>query len=198
MASVDTPRTRDSNDLQSDAMESKTGDIFISSDSVQTLRLFVPGRICLFGEHSDWAASYRKVDPSIASGRCIVCGTNQGLYANVQAHSSKLIVIARTELGDKWPPFECEMERETLYEIASGGGIFSYIAGVAYQVLLKHRVGGLILNNYSTTLPLKKGLSSSAAICVLVARAFNKMYDLKLTTEGEMEFAYLGITPFRI
>ena len=30
------------------------------------------------------------------------------------------------------------------------------------------QVGGLRLDNYRTTLPLKKGLSSSAAICVLV------------------------------
>ena len=192
MASVSSNRMSSDHNLRSDEVESKTGDIFISSDSVRTLRLFVPGRICLFGEHSDWAAAYRKVDSSVASGRCIVCGTNQGLYANVQAHSHKLIVIARSEHGDKWPPFECEMERDRLLEIASAGGTFSYIAGVAHQMLLKHRVGGLILNNYSTTLPLKKGLSSSAAICVLVARAFNKMYDLKLTTEGEMEYAYLG------
>lgn len=70
---------------------------------------------------------------------------------------------------------------------------------------------------------MSKGLSSSAAICVLVgqkadltgacsnlttahplsqvsflsflaqvARAFNKVYGLKLTTRGEMEFAYQG------
>ena len=43
-----------------------------------------------------------------------------------------------------------------------------------------------------TTLPLKKGLSSSAAICVLTARAFSKLYDLRLTTRGEMEYAYQG------
>ena len=33
---------------------------------------------------------------------------------------------------------------------------------------------GININNYRTTLPVKKGLSSSAAICVLVARAFNR------------------------
>ena len=34
--------------------------------------------------------------------------------------------------------------------------------------------------------------SSSAAICVMVARAFNRLYDLKLTVQGEMEMAYYG------
>ena len=56
-----------------------------------------------------------------------------------------------------------------------------------------------MINNYKTDLPVKKGLSSSAAICVLTARAFNRVYDLKLTVRGEMELAYLGeiTTPSR-
>ncbi len=79
-------------------------------------------------------------------------------------------------------PFECDMDVKALREVAIKGGIFSYAAGVAYNILNRHRVGGLIINNHRTTLPLKKGLSSSAAVCVLVARAFNKIYDLKMTT----------------
>jgi UTP-glucose-1-phosphate uridylyltransferase len=48
-------------------------------------------------------------------------------------------------------------------------------------------------------MPVKKGLSSSAAICVLAARAFNRVYDLKMTVRGEMEMAYRGeiTTPSR-
>jgi galactokinase len=30
------------------------------------MKLFVPGRICLFGEHSDWAGGYR---PTLISRR---------------------------------------------------------------------------------------------------------------------------------
>ena len=37
-----------------------------------------------------------------------------------------------------------------------------------------------------------KGLSSSAAACVMVARAFSLLYGLKLTPRGEMEMAYRG------
>jgi homoserine kinase len=49
-------------------------------------------------------------------------------------------------------------------------------------------------------LPLKKGLSSSAALCVLVARAFNRAHGLKLTTRGEMQYAYEGerMTPSQV
>jgi UTP-glucose-1-phosphate uridylyltransferase len=91
------------------------------------------------------------------------------------------------------------MQPKALLEEAQRGGFWSYIAGVAYQVLTNYHVRGLMIDNYRTDLPLKKGLSSSAAICVLAARAFNRVYDLKLTIRGEMELAYQGeiTTPSR-
>ncbi|MBU1950761.1 MAG: galactokinase family protein, partial [Candidatus Eisenbacteria bacterium] len=30
---------------------------------MQQTQLFVPGRVCLFGEHSDWAGAYRVQNP---------------------------------------------------------------------------------------------------------------------------------------
>jgi UTP-glucose-1-phosphate uridylyltransferase/mevalonate kinase len=91
------------------------------------------------------------------------------------------------------------MDRGELLKEAQKGGYFSYAAGVAYQVLTHYRVNGLEIDNTVTDLPIKKGLSSSAAICVLVARAFNRIYNLKMTVRGEMEFAYMGeiTTPSR-
>ena len=41
-------------------------------------------------------------------------------------------------------------------------------------------------------LPLKKGVSSSAAVCVLVAKAFDRVYRLGLFPHELMELAYLG------
>ena len=46
----------------------------------------------------------------------------------------------------------------------------------SYQVCVRYHVQGLVVNNYKTDLPVKKGLSSSAAVCVLAARAFNRVY----------------------
>ena len=48
------------------------------------INLFVPGRLCLFGEHSDWAGMYRIVNADIVKGIAIVSGTEQGIYANVE------------------------------------------------------------------------------------------------------------------
>ncbi len=163
------------------------------------MKIFVPGRICLFGEHSDWAGGYRRINADIAKGCTIIAGTNQGLHADVKPHPSRFIYRPMLDDGREGPVYELPMESAALLEAAEEGGFISYAAGVAYQVMIHYRVRGLEITNTLTDLPVKKGLSSSAAVCVLVARAFNRVYDLKLTIRGEMELAYLGeiTTPSR-
>ena len=163
------------------------------------MKVFVPGRICLFGEHSDWAGGYRRINAEVEKGYTLICGTDQGIYAEAEPHPTSLILSSTTPDGESRGPIEIPMEPKALLEEAQKGGFWSYIAGVAYQALTNYHVRGLVLNNYKTDLPIKKGLSSSAAICVLAARAFNRAYDLKLTVRGEMELAYQGeiTTPSR-
>jgi galactokinase len=163
------------------------------------VKLFVPGRICLFGEHSDWAGGHRSKNPSIAKGHTLICGTDQGIYADVQPHPNALVVTAAMPDGGKRGPHEIPMEPGALLEEAQRGRFWSYVAGTAYQILTRYEVSGLVVDNYQTDLPIKKGLSSSAAACVLAARAFNRIYDLGLTIRDEMELAYQGeiTTPSR-
>jgi UTP-glucose-1-phosphate uridylyltransferase/mevalonate kinase len=163
------------------------------------MKIFVPGRICLFGEHSDWAGGYRRINSNIERGYTLITGTDQGIYAEVTPHPTTLIITSVTPEGRKLGPHEIPMDARALLAEAQQGGYFSYIAGVAYQILTHYHVRGLCIDNYKTDLPIKKGLSSSAAICVLTARAFNRVYDLKMTTRGEMELAYQGeiVTPSR-
>lgn len=163
------------------------------------MELFVPGRICLFGEHSDWAGGYRRINGSLGLGYTLITGTNQGVHAEVTPHPSRLIFRTSVQPNGEATVFDVPMRREELLAEAQKGGFFSYVAGVAYQVLTHYRVHGLEIDNQLTDLPVKKGLSSSAAVCVLVARAFNRIYDLKMTVRGEMELAYLGeiTTPSR-
>lgn len=163
------------------------------------MKIFVPGRICLFGEHSDWAGGYRRINADIEKGYTLITGTNQGIYAEVQPHPDSLVLTATTPDGERIGPYVLPMRAEVLLEEAQKGGFWSYIAGVAYQALTHYHVRGLVIDNYKTDLPIKKGLSSSAAICVLTARAFNRLYDLHLTVRGEMELAYQGeiTTPSR-
>lgn len=163
------------------------------------MNIFVPGRICLFGEHSDWAGGYRRINADIEKGYTLICGTNQGIHAEVEPHPTALVLTSTTPDGQVIGPREIPLEPKTLLAEAQQGGFFSYAAGVAYQVMTHYRVRGLTIRNTWTDLPIRKGLSSSAAICVLTARAFNRVYDLKLTVRGEMELAYNGeiTTPSR-
>lgn len=163
------------------------------------MKIFVPGRICLLGEHSDWAGGYRRTNADIEKGYAIIAGTNQGIYADVQPHPNALVLYSTSPDGERQGPYTIPMEAETLLQEAEKGGFWSYIAGVAYQILTHYHVRGLVIDNYKTDMPVKKGLSSSAAITVLTARAFNRIYDLKMTVRGEMEMAYQGeiLTPSR-
>ena len=154
------------------------------------LKLFVPGRLCLFGEHSDWASIHRLMNSSIAPGKAIVTGVEQGIYATVT--ESDLFIVESELPSFKNESFECEMDVKKLRETAQKGGFFSYVAGVASYVLDHYRVKGLRIHVDKMDLPIKSGLSSSAAICVIVARAFNEMYDLQLNTMGEMSIAFYG------
>ncbi len=163
------------------------------------VELFVPGRLCLFGEHSDWAGGYRPLNPEIEKGYTLVCGTNQGLHARAERLADKLLLSSTEPDGQTRGPIELPLAPERLLAEARGGGYWSYMAGTAYQILSRYPVDGLRLDNTQTDLPLKKGLSSSAAACVLMARAFNRLYGLGLDTREEMELAYLGeiTTPSR-
>jgi len=163
------------------------------------MRVFVPGRICLFGEHSDWAGGYRRTNAALEKGFCIITGTNQGVYADVQPHPSHLVITSDLGGEERVGPRDIPMDPDALLEEAQAGGPFSYVAGVAYQILTHYHVRGLVIDNDRTDLPVAKGLSSSAAISVLAARAFNRLYDLKMTVRGEMEIAYRGelTTPSR-
>ncbi|GEM_PF-1922368 len=57
------------------------------------MKLFVLGRICLFGEHSDRAGGYRRINAAIEKGYAIIAGTNQGLHANIKPHPPKKFIF---------------------------------------------------------------------------------------------------------
>ena len=165
----------------------------------ESTELFVPGRLCLFGEHSDWVGGHRRQNANIGQGYAIVIPTNQGNYARIRKLEEPIFRFRSQPLSKT---LEASLEETELLSIAEKGDVFSYPAGVVHELICSYhdlKKRGVEINNYKTDLPIKKGLSSSASICVLVAKAFNEMYKLNFTTKRIMELAYLGeiTTPSR-
>jgi len=154
------------------------------------ISLFAPGRLCLFGEHSDWAGVNRTMNPDIVPGCAIVTGVEQGIYAIAYKSEQFVNKSKLPEFGGR--ELSCDMDMNKLRDIAKEGGFFSYVAGVASYMCEWYHVGGITVEITKMDLPMKSGLSSSAAICVLVAQAFNVLYDLHLNTLGIMNIAYWG------
>jgi len=155
--------------------------------------LFVPGRLCLLGEHSDWAAELGQ-----HAGYCIVVGTDQGLGAQTSA-CDKFVVESLVADQDGRPTgrtrrMECPWSVEALLEAARDEyEFFRYCAGVAHQMFSQPGVkGGVEIRITRMDLPLRKGVSSSAAVCMLVARAFDAVYGLRMFPHELMEVAYFG------
>ncbi len=162
-------------------------------ETTDETRLFVPGRLCLFGEHSDWAAEY-----GLHKGFCLVIGTDQGLSAVARPADS---FVVESQLPDKLGrpsgrrrQMSCHWRPETLLEAARDEKeFFRYCAGVAYEMSSRPGVGGGIhLSITAMDLPLQKGVSSSAAVCILMAKAFDEVYGLGMFPHELMEAAYLG------
>lgn len=150
-------------------------------------QIFVPGRLCLFGEHSDWAGQYRIENSNIVEGYAIVTGIEQGIYATVSL-SDKLEIIDKVNNN----VFEISLDKKILKEVAESDSFYSYICGVTLYMMEKYHVNGIKIVIDKATLPIKKGLSSSAACCVLTCRAFNIIYHLNLSPLEEMKCAYYG------
>ncbi|MCL1895433.1 MAG: sugar phosphate nucleotidyltransferase [Clostridiales bacterium] len=158
----------------------------------EAISLFVPGRLCLFGEHSDWAGLNRVLNADVPPGLALVTGVDQGIYADVRKSDRFIMRNTSDALKGNWTDFDAEMRPEGLKKIAESDNYFAYVAGVTLYVSEHYIVGGLEITITDMDLPQKGGLSSSAAICVLVTRAFNQLYGLNLNTIGEMRIAYSG------
>ena len=183
-------------------LESRSGP---SGGSPPSHELFVCGRLCLLGEHSDWAGGFRSENPDVPVGKCLVLGTGDaGLHATVTADApgSTLEFASTDDRGVRRERRFALDDPAALALEASEGGFWSHVAGTCLHMVtdapradLTNRAlarRGLRIVNHRTTLPVKKGLSSSAAVCVLIARAFSVAFGLGMDAVAEMDAAYAG------
>jgi galactokinase len=126
----------------------------------------------------------------LAPGCCLVAGTEQGIRGEAE-RADAFEITSVLGSGEEIGPARIEARPEALARAARGADFFSYAAGVAAEVMERYGSAGLRLRA-SSDLPVRKGLSSSAAIGVLVARAFGAVRGLALSVRDEMELAYAG------
>ena len=157
-----------------------------------TVDLFVPGRLCLFGEHSDWAGEYRRKDPGVEKGFCIIAGTDQGIHVSAEPLENGFRVCQVLPDGSMSAEVLYLNTDEALQAAKESGCFHAYIAGTASVIMKEYPGRGIRLRVYRRTLPLKKGLSSSAAVCVAAARACSRVHRLGFSIPVEMDIAYRG------
>ena len=106
------------------------------------IEVFVPGRLCILGEHSDWAAEYRDINPTVAYGMTLVCATNEGLYAKCRGYTPGQMKFDFVNGNGNIETFDMSLNVTELLKKAELGGFFSYIAGAAAAVILDYFPGG--------------------------------------------------------
>jgi len=122
----------------------------------------------------------------------MITGTDQGIFAEAGGSDGSFVLEQIDVSGRAAGPVQYAVDPRLLCEVAASGSFDSYSAGTAAVLLERFPGLGLELHILRRTLPLRKGLSSSAAICVLTARAFNIVHGLGLSVEEEMDLAYRG------
>ena len=101
------------------------------------MKIFVGGRVCLFGEHSDWAASYSNSNNQIKPGKALVVGLEQGIEANVKK-SNKFIFNLNNNLPNiKTSSFEIELDKQRLLKESQSKSFYSYVSSVVYLMIEK-------------------------------------------------------------
>lgn len=136
------------------------------------------GRICLWGDHCDWAG--RQVIASSIDRRILARARERGDYV--------LLITARNTLYDLLDRASFPLDRAA--ELPLRDSTLKYVNAVV--VALRRRsesVSGADLE-IESNVPMKKGLSSSAALCVSSARALSDLWGLGLSADDVVKVAY--------
>ena len=152
---------------------------------MEKIELFVPGRLGIIGEISDLVSPYLSINKELIYGHAISMPIDMGIYST-SIKSEKLIYKAENKY------FETDISEESLIEQIEARSFYAYICGTILYLKRNYKVSGIQLQIDKINLPVGKGLSSSAAICITVAKAYNGLYDLNLSDSKIKEIAYEG------
>lgn len=136
------------------------------------------GRVCFFGEHSDWASEFH-----IYKGRALATPLDLGISA--KAKKSNVFSIYEDNR-------RIQFENKDLCAIMKDKTHFyRYVCSTVYLMKKRYNILGcvdLVIDHKN--LPIRAGLSSSAAISNLIVKAFDTAYNLRLTENEIMNISY--------
>ncbi|MFX1538522.1 MAG: galactokinase family protein, partial [Promethearchaeota archaeon] len=132
-----------------------------------------PGRICLFGEHQDYLGL-----------PVIPMAVNKRLKLNYQLNKNPSHVSFRSYQVDHVENMSYDQKPSLV------GSTFDYLIAVFnyfWDQMNQKTISKLIIDS---DIPIRAGLSSSAALLVATTFLFNSILDLKYTFEEIAEIAY--------
>ncbi len=145
---------------------------------VRTVVAKAHGRVCLLGDHCDWAQ--RQVIASSIDCDMIVHGD--------RASDDAIMVDATNRFHGHHESGFFKLQEASGMPLA--GTSLAYVNGVVLALLGRgHSLGGAKLSIVSD-IPMKKGLSSSAAICVSSTMALGKLFQLGLSDTDIIRLSY--------
>ena len=135
-----------------------------------------PGRICLVGEHCDYA-----------KGMSVALPISHKVTAEGTPRNDQTISLI-SHVDNAVHQLTVSLDNLTILR----DHILRYSVAALKALLEKgHSLGGMDVVLHSD-LPMKKGLSSSAAISVATLKLFNDVYHLNMTEAEIAEFAYIA------
>ena len=120
------------------------------------IRGFVPGRIEVFGRHTDYAG-----------GRSIVCALDRGFSFTAVARSDQVLTL--TEEGQEFEPVELTLDER----LQPQAGSWSNYPATMARRLVRNFPGALkgVDISFRSTLPVGSGMSGSSALMMMVFTA---------------------------
>jgi hypothetical protein len=111
------------------------------------MEVFVPGRLCILGEHTDWAGEYREDNRAISYGRdnmpltfhkfvtgmAIVCTTNEGLYAKCSRWKAGYLRFQCSTENFEEQIFECDVFGSDELKVSDNPD--TLISGVSHEIM---------------------------------------------------------------
>lgn len=152
---------------------------------MKEIKTFVPGRVGFIGELSDLVSPYLDKNKKLIPGKCLACRINKGIYA-VSRKSERIVYHFKKK------KFECDLNESSLLQEINNNSFYSYLCGTILYLFRKYTVGGIDIAISKMDLPIKVGLSSSAAFSLTIVKAYNELYNLKLTDDEIINCAHEG------